>query len=99
MLSDEPARQRRPDPAVSLLDTALRDGALILDAYGRFATALIGAVVFPYAAAAPGKSAAEQQPGERRTRSHRGVVQTAIALLIGFVLGRRLFRGRASPEA
>ena len=99
---DQPASSRRPDPALNLLDNALHDSAVILDAYARFATTMIGALVFPYAAIAPPQSVARQEASEtpqQDASKHRGVVQVAIALLIGFVLGRRLFRRGTSFEA
>jgi hypothetical protein len=46
---DEPANPGRPDPASNLFDSALRDSAVVLDAYARFATTLIGILLFPYA--------------------------------------------------
>jgi hypothetical protein len=95
MPSEKPGEARRPDPAFNLLDGALHDGAVILDAYGRFATTLIGILLFPYAAmppvaGAPGQSNAEPQVRSRR----RGIASVVIALLAGAVLGRRLFARR-----
>jgi hypothetical protein len=73
----------------------LHDSAVILDAYARFATIVIGTVLFPYAAARPVISAPKQGGAEPRPQSlHLGIVNVVIAMLIGAVLGRRLFRGR-----
>jgi hypothetical protein len=96
MPSNERTKSRRSDPAVNLLDSALHDGAVVLDAYARFATTLIGMVLFPYAAIAP----VERAPRERAAATpagppRRGIVQVAIALLVGIVLGRKLL-GRTS---
>ena len=96
MPSNERAKSRRSDPAVNLLDSALHDSAVVLDAYARFATTLIGMVLFPYAAVAP----VERAPREWTAATpagppRRGLVQVAIALLVGIVLGRKLF-GRTS---
>ena len=96
----KPGEMRRANPGLNPFDSALHDGAVILDAYARFATTLIGMVLFPYAAIAP----VETAPRERTTVTragppHRGIVQVAIALLIGFVLGRRLFGRGTSLEA
>src|SRR5437763_4802756 len=95
---DEPARSRRADPTMNLLESALHDGAVVLDAYARFATTLMGTLIFPYAALAPARNASGE---EAETPAHspqhlppRRIVQVAIALLVGVILGRRLF-GRA----
>ena len=101
MPSERPGRSRRPDPALNLIDSALHDGAVILDAYGRFATGLIGAVLFPYAMLPPqdprGETAAEKA-AHRQSRQH-GIVNVVLALLIGAVIGRRLSaRRNASPR-
>jgi hypothetical protein len=96
MPSNERAKSRHPDPAVNLLDSALRDGAVVLDAYARFATTLIGMVLFPYAAIAPVETAPRKRTNAAPAGPpHRGIVQVAIALLVGIVLGRKLF-GRTS---
>lgn len=94
MPSDEPTRSHSSDPALGLLDSALHDSAVILDAYARFATIVIGTVLFPYAAARPMISAPKQSDAEPPPQPHhRGIVSVVIAMLIGAVLGRRLFRG------
>lgn len=85
MPSEKPGEARRSDPTLSLNDTAVHDGFVILDAYARFATTLIGAVLFP-----PGHSSAEP----RLRSGHRGIGKVAIALLVGAVLGRKLFARR-----
>src|SRR4051794_29137761 len=82
MPSDDPARSRRPDPAVNLVDTAMHDSVVILDAYSRFATALIATLFFPSAAIASAKSAAVSRHA-----------QTAVALLVRFALGRGALAG------
>jgi hypothetical protein len=97
---DQPAEPRRADPGLNLFDSALRDGAVVLDAYARFAATLIGTLVFPYAALARAKSASGEEAAETPAQSpprppQRGIAQIAIALLVGIVLGRRLF-GRGS---
>src|SRR5512133_3045216 len=56
---DDPARPRSFDPAVDLLGSALHDGAVVLDAYARFATTVINIALFPYAAIAPAKKSSE----------------------------------------
>jgi hypothetical protein len=96
MPSKERAKSRRPDPAINLLDSALHDGAVVLDAYARFATTLIGMVVFPYAAIAPVETAPREQTNVTPAGPpHRGIVHVAIVLLVGIVLGRKLL-GRTS---
>ena len=96
MPSNERAKSRRSDPAVNLLDSALHDSAVVLDAYARFATTLIGMVLFPYAAVAPVERAPREQTAAAPAGPpHRGIVQVVLALLIGIVLGRKLF-GRTS---
>src|SRR5947209_586136 len=92
---NEPARSRSTDPALGLLDSALHDSAVIFEAYGRFARIVIGTLLFPYAAAGPVISAPKQSDAEPPPRSHHlGIVNVVIAMMIGAVLGRRLFRRR-----
>jgi hypothetical protein len=99
MPSDEPAKSRRSDPAFNPFDSALRDSAIILDAYARFATTLIGTLLFPYAAARP--AASTSQPNDvrspQRSRSH-AIVNVGIAFLIGVVLGRRVLARRGASR-
>lgn len=91
MASEKPAKSHRGDPAIELLDSAFRDSALILDAYGRFAAAAIGTLLFPYAASlAPERTGHQSDTDETSRARHRGIVQVFVALLIGLVLGRRL---------
>jgi hypothetical protein len=95
MPSEKPDEARRSDPSLSLIDTALHDGFVILDAYARFATTIVGAVLFPYAAVPPRAGAPAQSSAEPRRRSgHRGIAKVALALLVGAVLGRKLFARR-----
>ena len=93
---DEPAKSRPSDPGLNLLDGALHDGALILEAYTRFTTTLIGTVLFPYAALPRPQEAKATDFAEPSPRpSHRGMAQVFLALIIGIVLGRRLFAQRS----
>jgi hypothetical protein len=95
MSSGEQARTHRRDPGLQLLDKALHDGAIVLDAYARFATTVIGTLLFPFAGIAPARNAAQQEHAGKPARlPHRGIFGVAVAVLIGVVLGRRLF-GRA----
>jgi hypothetical protein len=100
MPSEKPGRSRRRDPALTLIDSALQDGAVILEAYGRFATTLIGVALFPYAMVPPPNKAPRQSDSGKWAQSrHHGIVNVVLALLIGAVLGRRLFaRRRASRQ-
>jgi len=94
---DDPARPRSFDPAVDLLGSALHDGAVVLDAYARFATTVINIALFPYAAIAAAKKMSEPAAtGAPARPPHRGMVQVAAAFLIGVVLGRRLIARLAS---
>jgi hypothetical protein len=96
---EKPARSRPSDPAFDLLESALHDGAVILEAYGRFATTVIGALLFPYAAARPVMSAPKQSDTEPPPQSHHlRIVTVVIAMMIGAVLGRRLSRRRWAPR-
>ncbi len=93
MSSEHEAKAHRPDPGLQLLENALHDSAVVLDAYARFATTLIGTLLFPYAGLAPARNAAQRQQAETPApRPQRGIFRVAIALLIGVVLGRRLLR-------
>jgi hypothetical protein len=95
MPSEKPDDARRSDPSLSLIDTALHDGFVILDAYARFATTIVGAVLFPYAAVPPRAGAAGKSSAEPRRRSgYRGIAKIVLALLVGAVLGRKLFARR-----
>jgi hypothetical protein len=99
MPSEKPGEARRSDPSLSLIDTALHDGLIILDAYARFATTAIGAVLFPYAAMQPRAGAPGQNTAEPRLRSgHRGIAKVAIALLVGAVLGANCLRAAESAR-
>jgi hypothetical protein len=81
---DEPANPGRPDPASNLFDSALRDSAVVLDAYARFATTLIGILLFPYASMAPAKSPSREDVVEGAAGlPHCGIIQVVLALLIG----------------
>ncbi|MBV9395643.1 MAG: hypothetical protein JOZ84_14665 [Methylobacteriaceae bacterium] len=91
MPSEKPGEGRRSDPTSRLVDTALHDGFVILDAYARFATTVIGAALFPYAAVRPRAGTPGQSSAKPPLRSgHRGLAKIAIALLVGAVLGRKL---------
>lgn len=93
MSAEHEAKPRRPDPGLQLLENALHDGAIVLDAYARFVTTLIGTLLFPYAGIAPAGNATQHETAETPARpARRGIFQVAIALLIGVVLGRRLLR-------
>jgi hypothetical protein len=95
MPSEKPGEARRPDAALSLIDSALHDGLVILDAYARFATTAIGAVLFPYAAMRPRPDAPGQSTAEPRPQAgHRGIAKVAVAMVVGAVLGRKLFARR-----
>jgi hypothetical protein len=95
----KPGEMRRPDPAFNLLDTALHDSAVILEAYGRFATALIGTLLFPYATLRPVVSAPQQADAEAPSPSRRrGIISVLVALLVGAVLGRSLSGRRPPPS-
>jgi hypothetical protein len=95
MPSDEPAKSRRSDPALDFIDNALHDSAVVLDAYARFATTVIGTLLFPYAATRPVTSAPKQSDPELPPKSrYHGIVNVVIALIIGAFLGRRLFARR-----
>lgn len=95
MPSEKSGRSRRPDPPLTLLESALHDGAVILDAYGRFAATLIGVALFPYAMLPPKTAPGESQSQKRSRSRHHGFVQVALALLLGAALGRRLSLRRA----
>jgi hypothetical protein len=95
MRLEKPAKSRPSDPAFDLLESALHDSAVILEAYGRFATTVIGTLLFPYAAARPVISAPKQGYAEPPPQSHHlGTVTIVIAMMIGAIFGRRLFRKR-----
>jgi hypothetical protein len=97
MPSDEPARSHPSDPALNLLGSALHDSAVIVEAYGRFATTLISTLLFPYAALLPAKSTSRDEIIDTPARlPHRNIVQVVLALLIGLIIGRRLSAKRAS---
>jgi hypothetical protein len=68
MRSEKPGRSRRRDPALTLIDSALQDGAVILEAYGRFATTLIGVALFPYAMVPPPNEAPRQSDSGKRAQ-------------------------------
>ena len=95
MRSDEPSRPPHRDPGLQFLDNALHDGAAVLDAYARFATTLLGTLLFPYAGIAPRNAPQQKDAGKPARLPQRGTFQVAIAMLIGVILGRRLF-SRAS---
>jgi hypothetical protein len=89
---DEPGKSPSSDPVLNLLDVALHDGAVVIDAYARFAAAMIGTLLFPYAATRPATSTQRQSESERPPKSrHPGIMKVLVALIIGAVLGRRLF--------
>lgn len=92
---EKPGEARPSDPSLNLLDSALHDGAVVLDAYARFATTLIGTLLFPSAALVPAKSLsrADRLAGWARV-PHRGIIQVVLALLIGLLLGRRFSASR-----
>jgi hypothetical protein len=90
MPSEKPGRSRRPAPALNLIDSALQDGAVILDAYGRFATTLLGVALFPYAMLPPQTAPRQSDSGKRTQSRHHGIVNVVLALLIGAVIGRGL---------
>jgi hypothetical protein len=93
MRLEKPAKSRPSDPAFDLLESAPHDSAVILEAYGRFATTVIGTLLFPYAAARPMISAPKQSDAEPPPQWHHlGIVTVVIAMMIGAVLGRRLLR-------
>jgi hypothetical protein len=95
----EPAEMRRSDPPFNLLDSALHDSAVILEAYGRFATTLIGALLFPYATLRPVVSSPQQADAESPSPSrHSGIISVLVALLVGAVLGRSLLGRRPLPN-
>jgi hypothetical protein len=95
MPSQRPVEAPRSDAALSLIDSALHHGLVILDAYARFATTAIGAMLFPYAAMRPRPDAPGQNTAEpRRQAGHRGIANVAVAMVIGAVLGRKLFARR-----
>jgi hypothetical protein len=89
---DEPPRPGGADPVLNALDRALHDGAVVLDAYARFTAAMIGALLFPYAAVRPAASAPEDGEPEPAPEPRRhGIIKVVAALVIGAILGRRLF--------
>jgi hypothetical protein len=92
---DEPAKPHRSDPAFNLLDSALHDGAVIVEAYTRFTATVIGTVLFPYAAMRRPESASKawdvRSPPQER---YPAIANVIVALLIGIILGRRLFSRR-----
>lgn len=95
MPSDERVEPRRGNPNLDLLDSALRDSAAVLDAYARFATTLVGALLFPYARTELVTSARKQNEPERTPKSRRhGIINVVVALIIGVVLGRKLLPRR-----
>jgi hypothetical protein len=96
---EKPAKSRPSDPAFDLIESALHDSAVVLEAYGRFATTVIGTVLFPYAAVRLPESASEAsavrpppQPG------YPAIANVIVAFLLGVILGRRLLRRRCAPR-
>jgi hypothetical protein len=92
---EKPGKSRPSDPAFDLIERALHDSAVILEAYGRFATTVIGTVLFPYAAvrlpeSAPKASAVRPPP----QRGYSAIAYIIVAFLLAVVLGRRLLRRR-----
>ena len=94
MRSEKPDRSLRSDPAFNLLDSALHDGAVVLDAYARFVTTAIGTLLFPYAVMAPPQHTERNVAEPPARASYGGIVQALVALVIGMIIGRRLFSKR-----